>query len=358
MIYKFKYWDLENFEIFLKSLNFKNSELNIILNDNLIKFIDNFFDFFSNTKIEFNFIKSDLDIIMVRKLKKYFDENFQIIGKFKFKFVDFDSLEIKSFLEGWKYIYYCHINSIKPNLDLEYEKKETQKVERYKNTFLKYNSFNLCLDFFSKNKSISYFNFPKEENLERFVLYFNIYTEKIRVEIIDLLKKLNINKNIIEILKNVNLSFQFIFAIGFSYLDKNLIRTTLYTRFLEINSNVNYNFIKNFGDFDKIDLTKVKDFAVDYYVNGLEYKFYFKESLFNINLKDKKLNLIFNKKPCIKVLKILRDNSYLFKFEFRFNQFNQNEINILKTYNLYNKSKILSLYIINNKIVKNIFYDV
>lgn len=360
MKYEFNNWEKEDFLIFLNSIDLNTMELNFILSDNLVKNLNIFFDFFKNKNIKLNLIKTDLDIIMLRKLKKYFDENFNSIQNINFKLIDFNSYEIKSILDDWKYFYYCNKNNLVPEIDFKNEKFEIEKVEKYKSNFFKYDSFKLCYDFFQNNKNQCYFNFPKEEGTNRFVFYFYLYDESIKEKIINLFKKIGINNNIIENLKKIKLfSHSILFAIGFSYIDKSLIRTSFYNRFFELNSKYNLNYIEQYDKFQKYALLNIVDFAIDYYDNHKEYKFYFKENLFDLKLENKELNSIFNKSGCIKVLKILKNNHLIYKYEFGFNSFNDLEIEILKKNNLYQSNhKLLAIYISENKIIKNIFYDI
>lgn len=348
----------------ISQINFKDN-LMIKLNTNSIENFETLIKYLIIKKIKkINF--SDYKQLKNSELKN-FKENIRkyyltYIKHINIIFKENSNLEIKHLLKERNYLNYCNINKLIPNFNEE-KKQEIKKLENFKK-LKKYQNFKILSNELNKIP-FSNFNFTNEKNLERFIFYLHIYSEKSQKYLINLIQKLDIlNKNeIIKNIKNNKINQEvFYYGLGFSYENNKLKRFTLYCSLA--NKKIKNNFKKYILYKHNLKLKiKIKNppyYAIDYFENNkINFKIYDEPYNFNENLDNKKLEKIFNNKKCSKVSKFENNKIIAIKYEFNFknNEFNKNEKNYLEKNNLYNKNtKILAIYIKDKKITKKVLY--
>ncbi len=360
---KINSWKEEEFEKELLSIP-KNQTLIFELNNQLAKNFSKLIEHYSNTKPKLILQKSPekLELLCKIIIRKYLKKNFpQVIGNTNIIFENFEPQDLEEFFSFHNYIYYCIKTKTQPQIPKI--KIDVQKQIQQENSmqFKNFSEFKILQNFYSKNKNTSYFLFPQEKNKQRFVFYFYITDENTKQSIIKILIELGINSQITELIKKIPFGVNSIFyAIGFSYQNNSLIRTSFYTRFLTSKtSDKNNLFIKNnFPQLSKFNFENLRDYAIDIFNNNeLEYKFYMDKSHFNEKLSDKTIEKILSNKSCTKVIKIKNSSISNIKYEFATKQFNLKEkLHILKKENINKNIKIFSIYIKNQKIIKTILY--
>jgi hypothetical protein len=349
---------------FAQELDILNSVADFYFDDVLINNIDEFFKFVVENKIDkINLYKFDkIDIILVRKAMKFFNNFHKQVLESCIKFIDFTQEEICEIISKELYFLYCNKYNIKFIKNNKSIKDESNKLKEHGNNLFIYSEFDIIYKFYKNNDRYMYFNFPKENKLNRFVFYFLINTENDKCEIIELLKNINFNSKCLDIFSKIEVCENgSLYAIGFNYekSSNKLIRSTLYSRLNEFSSKIQREeFIKkefdlNLKNFVDKDLV-VKDWGFDVCEENSEIlKLYFKGSRFNQSNKNE-LSDVLDQKPCVACFKFSENKLIGEKFEFSNDLFNNNEVKILEKFNIYNKkSKLFSIYFDDNGNIKN-----
>jgi len=350
-----------SFKSFQKNEFIKELEINkikngspFLLNNELAKNFKFFLIYLYKNKIKkITLINNkEIDIILLRNIYKIIKENFnEIYENLEIYFENFSIKEIQNLFCIEHYFIYFKKSNYEPEIPQKFMLKQFKRAKNEKNKLEKYEIFNNIFNYYIKNKKYCYFDFPKEKENNRFVFYIYIYSIKIKKEIIKLFQENNVNKNIIDELKKLNLNYKnYAYAFGFSFNKKtnNLSRTTFYYGNL---FQVSFNKLKFFKEkMKKFNLKKIKNinnidiFAIDYYNNYKEYKLY-SETLFNITISDKKLNKILNKKPTINVYKIKNNEIITIKYEFELEYFSKKETELVKKILPIKNSQTFSIYL-------------
>lgn len=265
----------------------------------------------------------NLDKLTIKILQKEFEKK-EIISKIINKeiiFKEFKIEEIKQILSPELFIMYIRNNSILVNKKKNTRKKKFELFEEYK-TILH----------FDKYFSITKFQYPKEEEKERFFYYFGLTNKNELNCAIKLLDKLHFNckKLFVESYKYKIISH---YTIGFVYQKNKLIRKTIYLYFLpEFNLE---KYIKFYKENISENIRIVDIIGIDYYDKYITTKYYNYNHNFNLEINDKKLQKIFYLKNCI-LVDIEKKNKYSEKkYEFTLTTFTKEEKKYLKEIKLF-----------------------
>jgi len=349
-----------------KNSNINKKHITIQATNALCKNFDIFGYFIIKKKItHLNIHIDEIDIILKRKFIHHIKEFFIYYSKyFIINFPNLPHDELLKMIGTKNYLHYCTKLNKTPQWKKEYLVQQKLKIQHNKQ-LKKYNTFSDCCDLLNRFP-FSKFNFPTEQNKDRFVFYFYMYDEKQKNILLDFLKKhkLDKHKKLLELIIENKINEEiFYYAFGFSYQNNKLIRFTLYTKFdIKLLKDRNIEtFMTNKHQLTiNPDYKNIWYYAVDFFSNKQEeFKIYDEPYIFNEILKNKELNTIFNKKRCVKVDKYKSKQIYTTKYEFEIQKhFNKLEQEKLKKYNLYNsKNQILAIYIKKNEIIHKVFYN-
>ena len=362
--YELRNWNEKGIIEDLKRFNFKK-KVKIVLNDQLAKNIHLIFHYLEYLKeFEITIIKKDnLDDLCYRIFQKYLISNYPSLSlKFSISFENFSDEDIINILGFSNYLIYCGKLNKKPTLDiknrLSYEKKKLKENSH----LAKYSAFNILSNELYKFP-FSFFEIPKEESCDRFLFYYHIYSKESYNNTIKMLNKLKVDLRIIDLIRTNSInSIISRYAIGFSYKDGKLIRTTHYTFFrdmLDIENNLR--FINSRHNFNfKENIRSLEIYAIDYYDRYEEFKFYdAAHILFGETINNPKIRDLLKNKKCRKIFKIKSDRSIITKYEFKLKEsFDRDELATLQELGLSDgKSHMLSIYIDNGEISRSVLYD-
>lgn len=364
---KLIHWDTFEFKKELKNIDF-NQNKNIELNEQLSKHIEIFFNFLiRNNIVNINLFKSsNIDILCQRIVKNYFYSNFiKVHHKINFKFSNFEESELLEFIDYPLYFYYCSKNNIEVIHNKTFYAYEMKKVAKnYRLCILYRNELKVMLKYLKKYPYTS-FNFPLERNKDRFVLYFYVYSEERKIALIELLKQLNINmKEVYDYIEKIKIYDTIAgYGLGFSYVNKRLIRFTLYTAFVEpLEVKKNIDFINQLHNLN-LDYSseEIWNYGIDFYFkdNGIvdyeEIKVYFSNHRFIKKLKSRELDAILRNKSSIKVLKFRNNIQINEKYEFLLEFFSKKERRVLRKYKLYKDTyTTVSIYLDKDGNITNV----
>jgi hypothetical protein len=262
------------------------------------------------------------------------------------------------------YLNYCAKNKIKPQWNENLLKREELKIKQNKNLF-KYPIFKELVEL-QKETPFSAFNIPKEKDVDRFVFYFNMYSEEEKEKILNFLERNNIKiPKLIDLISTNKINIEiYYYMFGFSFKDNKLIRFTLYTRFnglLLINKDLMRKFLLEKHNLEvKEELKNNWYYAIDFYSDGHEeIKIYDEPHLFKEKLNNLEINRVLQNKHCVKVFKYKDGEVKSIKYEFDLKKvFSMPEKKVLKKNRLFKANKnCLAIYLENGEIVKSVVYE-
>ncbi len=341
-----------------------------VLNDGLCKNFEIFLYYIDKLKIKKIKIvyKDSVDILCYRIFqKKFVSDYIKYAQSFSIVFEGFKEYMLYELLGDKDYFVYCVANNIEPKWNEKKYTEQVEKIDQYKKLD-QYENFQILKDNF-KNYIGSSFNFPNEENADRFVFYFYVYSDDSRNKIIELIKKLNMkNKTyIIDYIREMDIRLFSYFAIGFLYNEKKeLARETFYLQFSIIATKnrivKKYIELKHKIKLLENDSELIWYYAIDFFNDNRpqEIKIY-QEHVFKKKLQDLNLNSLLREKPSIKVNKYVNCNIVDTKYEFHLKKFFKlSERKKLQEIGFDDlKSRILSIYVNDDGcVVKKIFYDI
>lgn len=346
----------------IKKLNIQE-ELSFYLTDAVAQNIEILFYYLILKKVKkVTFINNEkVDILCHRKFKDYLQKYYVVNSQsIIINFKNFSQDDLYDLFTQRIYLIYCGNLGIEAIWNKEKLENEKKKILKHPE-LLKYDKFKmLCekLDEFA----FSSFNFPIEKGLERFVFYFQVYSEQSKEKVLEFLNQLDINPNIIKEIKDNDLNQFYQYAIGFSYKNEELIRMTLYCWFNEylVLTKQNFNLIAQKYNLElKENFNLVWFYAIDFYPKHQEIKIYDESHFFNQKLRNIEVEKVFKNKKSTYVIKY-RDGKVLTqKFEFHLPMhFNDSELSILEKNGLYKtESKVLAIYLEDDEIKHFVLYD-
>ncbi len=361
--YELRKWDEKGVIEELKKFNFKK-KVKIVLNEQLAKnihLIFHYLEYFKN--FEVTIIKKDnLDDLCNRIFQKYLISNYpSLSSKFIIFFEDFSEDEIENILGFDNYLIYCSKLNKEPILNrnkLSYEKKKIKENSH----LAKYDTFRILRNELDKLISPN-ITIPKEEDCDRFLFYYYIYSKESCNNIIKILNKLKVDLRVIDLIRNnpINSIISY-YAIGFTYKDGKLVRTTHYTGFRDLSEvEKNLKFINSRHNLNfKENIKSLWGYAIDYYDKYEEFKIYdVHDVLFDGRINNSKIRDLLKNKYCQKFFKIRSDRDIIIKYEFHLKKsFSRDEQDTLQEFGLNDgKSNVLSIYIDNGEISRSVLYD-
>lgn len=348
-------FEKENFLKELKLKTFNKKCLYFNLNSQLGKNTQFFFEFILNNKeniSKINFIKyENIDYICFYNFQNYIQKNFsELIKNIKFEFIDFKKEEIKNLISLEKDSIKYSIYNIKNNKEVNiFEKKFETVIEEKNNEFQYLFEFDICLNFYKKNKNSSRIEFTNEKN-KRFLFYFLKYKNENKLK--NLLEKLNFSDDLIKIMLKTS---EIYFCISFLYKKNKLFRKSFYIFLITINENKEKNFLEEITKIKLNSIYKNKRIDLigfDYFENKKLTKIYL-ENRFEEEIDNFKINKLLNKQLGSICLKFENGKIVEKKYEFFQSSFNQKQKIFLKeklNVDLF-KYKIFTIYL-ENKTIK------
>ena len=345
-----------------------DDEMHFVINDsvaNNIEILMYYLKYKKVKKVIFDKESENIDFLCYRNFVIYFQRYYLFTSNFiEIVFEGYLHEELKLLLDERFYLNYCKHQGIEPKWNENYLKKEKRKVEKNKH-LLKYDIFKRLVEV-QENMPYSYFNIPEQDNYDRFVFYFHMYSNERRNKILELVEDLGIDKyeKLVELIETNKINDEiFYYAIGFVYKDEKLIRVSLYTKFAGniIHRDGIEEFLKRKHDLElEEEHRNLWYYAVDFYDNGIEeIKIYDEPYIFVKEINDKKINNLLHKRPCVKVSKYRYSKKIDEKYEFEFKKaFRENELERLRDLGLYrDNKKIVAIYLDNDEIRERVFYE-